>query len=64
MGLRKKSPDPVPVEVKEAFTVRTDAGQKGDADTYEEALEIGRELLADNPEASFFGIAKKFVRVT
>ncbi len=57
----KKSPDPV--EFQEAFTATLDTGQKGDADTYEEALEVGRALLEGYPHASFFGIAKKFVRV-
>lgn len=58
----KKQPEPV--EFKEAFTVTLDTGQKGDADTYEEALEVGRALLEGYPKASFFGIAKKFKRVT
>lgn len=58
----KKQPEPV--EFKETFTATLDTGQKGDADTYEEALEVGRALLEGYPKASFFGIAKKFQRVT
>lgn len=68
MGLRKKpseaSETTEPVEIEVTFTVTTDTGQKGDADTYEGAVEVGRELLTANPEASFFGVAKKYIRAT
>lgn len=61
----KKKSDPVEhVEFEETFTVTLDTGQKGDADIYEEALAVGRALLGEYPEASFFGIAKKYKRVT
>lgn len=58
----KKQPSSVGFE--EAYTVTLDTGQKGDANTYEEALKVGVDLLTANPKASFFGIAKKYKRVT
>lgn len=50
------------VEVVETFTVTLDTGEKGDADSYEEALQVGAALLAGYPKASFFGVAKKYKR--
>lgn len=53
-----------PVEVVETFTVTLDTGEKGDADTYEEALEVGAALLSGYPKATFFGVAKKYKRAS
>lgn len=51
-----------PAKIEETFSVTLDSGQKGEADTYDEAIEVGRKLLDDNPKATFFAIAKKYKR--
>lgn len=63
MAFKKAAePTPEPVSIEETFSVTLDTGEKGEADTHDQAVWVGRELLTANPNASFFGIAKKYKR--